>query len=124
LNLALRSFFHPAAGRHLLWDLQNALGLRPLVGAIADTSRRGLVERVLDRYEERVVPRWPRLRAQVVHGDLTLGNVLFDDRDRIAALVDFGDTGYTAQVSDFAVGLAPLLRGRPDDDALRTARMA
>ena len=24
LNLALRSFFHPAAGRYLLWDLKNA----------------------------------------------------------------------------------------------------
>src|SRR5438309_5138229 len=67
LNLALRGFFHPAADRHLLWDLQNAPGLRPLVGAIAEAGRRALVEAVLDRYEERVVPRWPRLRAQVVH---------------------------------------------------------
>ena len=113
LSLALRGFFHPAAGRHLLWDLQNAPGLRPLVDAIAGTRKRALVEAVLDRYEERVVPRWPRLRAHVVHGDLTVGNVLFDERERIAAIVDFGDTGYTAQVSDFAIGLSSLLRGRP-----------
>jgi hydroxylysine kinase len=29
LNLALRSFFHPAAGRNLLWDLAHAASLRP-----------------------------------------------------------------------------------------------
>jgi 4-aminobutyrate aminotransferase-like enzyme/Ser/Thr protein kinase RdoA (MazF antagonist) len=124
LNLALRGFFHPAAGRHLLWDLQNAPGLRPLVGALADTRKRALVEQVLDRYEERVLPRWPRLRTQVVHGDLSLGNVLLDERGRIAAIVDFGDLGYTAQVSDFAIGLASLLRGRDGDDVFRAARIA
>ena len=30
-GLALRGFFHPAAGRSFLWDTKNALGLRPLV---------------------------------------------------------------------------------------------
>src|SRR5206468_7574918 len=66
LNLALRGFFHPAAGRNLLWDLRRAAELRPLASAIADGSRRRLVENVLDRYEQRVAPRWPMLRAQVV----------------------------------------------------------
>jgi 4-aminobutyrate aminotransferase-like enzyme/Ser/Thr protein kinase RdoA (MazF antagonist) len=124
LNLALRGFFHPAAGRELLWDLKQALKLRPLLGSISDARQRALVENVLDRYERRVVPRWPRLQAQVVHGDLTLDNVLLDERGGIAGIVDFGDTGHTAQVADFAVGLASLLRGRPADDVFRTARIA
>jgi 4-aminobutyrate aminotransferase-like enzyme/Ser/Thr protein kinase RdoA (MazF antagonist) len=124
MNLALRGFFHPAAGRELLWDLQHASKLRRIVGAIDDDPRRALVESVLDRYEARVAPRWPRLRAQVVHGDLTLGNVLFDDDGRISGIVDFGDTGHSAVVADFAVGLASLLRGRGDDDVFRIARIA
>src|SRR5205085_1266094 len=74
--------------------------------------------------EERVAPRWPALRAQVVHGDLNLDNVLLDDRGRIAAIVDFGDVGFSAQVADFAIGLASLLRGRPDKDVFRAARIA
>jgi 4-aminobutyrate aminotransferase-like enzyme/Ser/Thr protein kinase RdoA (MazF antagonist) len=124
LNLALRSFFHPGAGRHLLWDLAYAADLRPLTASIADAGRRRLVEDVLDRYEARVAPRWPRLRLQVVHGDLNLDNVLLDDAGRISGIVDFGDLSYSAQVGDFAIGLASLIRGRPLDDVFRVARIA
>src|SRR5256884_770915 len=124
LNLALRGFFHPAAARNLLWHLQSATELGSLAPAIQNGPRRRLVENVLDRYEQRVAPRWPMLRAQVVHGDLNLDNVLLDDRGRITAIVDFGDVGFSAQVADFAVGLASLVRGRPDDDVFRAARLA
>ena len=124
LNLALRSFFHPAAGRYLLWDLKNAAGLRPLLDSVADPGRRRLLERVLDRYESFVLPRWPRLRAQVVHGDFNLDNVLLDERGRVSGIVDFGDIAHSAQVGDFAVGLASLLRGRPEGDLFRVARIA
>ena len=124
LNLALRSFFHPAAGRYLLWDLQHAAGLRPLLDSVADERRRKLLGRALDRYEERVLPRWPRLRAQVVHGDFNLDNILFDERNRVTGIVDFGDTAHTAQVADFAIGLASLLRGRPGEELFRVARIA
>jgi 4-aminobutyrate aminotransferase-like enzyme/Ser/Thr protein kinase RdoA (MazF antagonist) len=124
LNLALRSFFHPAAGRELLWNLEHTPKLRPLLDAIEDDHCRLLVARVIDGFEARVAPQWPRLRAQVVHGDLTLGNVLLDEGQRISAIVDFGDCGYTAQVADFAVALASLLRGRPIDDVFRVGRIA
>ena len=124
LNLALRSFFHPAAGRNLLWDLGHAASLRPLGESIADPRRRRLVETVLDRYDARVTTRWPRLRLQVVHGDLNLDNVLLDDHGRISGIVDFGDVAYSAQVGDFAIGLASLIRGRPLDDVFRVARIA
>ena len=124
LSLAMRGFFHPSADRHLLWDLRRAAELQPHVSAIPDESRRRLVKNVLDRYEERVAPRWPALRAQVVHGDLNLDNVLLDKQGRIAAIVDFGDVGFSAQVADFAIGLASLVRGRPDDDVFRSARIA
>jgi 4-aminobutyrate aminotransferase-like enzyme/Ser/Thr protein kinase RdoA (MazF antagonist) len=124
LNRALRSFFHPAAGRELLWDLAHAAKLRPLVAMIDEPHRRHLVEIVLDRYDDHVAPRWQRLPAQVVHGDLNLDNVLLDERGRISAIVDFGDTTHTAQVADFAIALASLLRGRPLDDVFRVARLA
>jgi 4-aminobutyrate aminotransferase-like enzyme/Ser/Thr protein kinase RdoA (MazF antagonist) len=124
LNLALRSFFHPAAGGELLWNLQYTPKLRPLLDSIDDAHRRGLVERVIDLFDERVAPQWSRLRAQVVHGDLNLDNVLLDERDRIAGIVDFGDCGYTAQVGDFAIALASLMRGRPLDDVFRVGRIA
>jgi 4-aminobutyrate aminotransferase-like enzyme/Ser/Thr protein kinase RdoA (MazF antagonist) len=124
LNLALRSFFHPAARRELLWNLEHTSRLRPLLEAVDDADRRLLLARVVDAFEERVAPDWARLRAQVVHGDFTLGNVLIDDRARISGIFDFGDCGYTAHVADFAIAVASLLRGRPSDDVFRVGRIA
>jgi 4-aminobutyrate aminotransferase-like enzyme/Ser/Thr protein kinase RdoA (MazF antagonist) len=124
LTLALRGFFHPAAGRELLWDLAHAVRLRELLPSIDGSRRRKLVEAVLDRYEQRVVPAWPRLRQQVVHGDFNLDNVLLDEGDRVAGIVDFGDTGHSALVGDFAIALASLVRGRRPDDVFRVARIA
>ncbi len=124
LCLALRSFFHPAAGRELLWDLRAAPQLRPLLGEIAAPGRRALVGRVLDRYEERVLPQWERLRGQVVHGDFNLDNLLLDERDRLSGILDFGDCCHTALAADIAVALASLLRGRPVEDVFRIARIA
>ncbi len=124
LCLALRSFFHPAAGRELLWNVRAAPRLRPLLDEIADPARRALVARTLDRYEARVLPEWDRLRGQVVHGDFNLDNLLLDERGRVAGILDFGDCCHTALAADVAVGLASFLRGRPPDDAFRTARIA
>jgi 4-aminobutyrate aminotransferase-like enzyme len=124
LNLALRGFFHPAAGRELLWDLKRTAELRPLLASMTDKQRRRLVADVIDRFEERVLPRWPLLRSQVVHGDFTLDNVFLDEGDRVAGIVDFGDTGHTAEVADFAIALASLLRGRPNDEVFRSGRIA
>jgi 4-aminobutyrate aminotransferase-like enzyme/Ser/Thr protein kinase RdoA (MazF antagonist) len=124
LCLALRSFFHPAAGRELLWNVRAAPKLRPLLEDIPDPGRRALVGRVLDRYEERVLPAWERLRGQVVHGDFTLDNLLLDERGRVSGIVDFGDCCHTALAADVAVALVSFLRGRPTDDVFRVARIA
>jgi Ser/Thr protein kinase RdoA (MazF antagonist) len=124
LCLALRSFFHPAAGRELLWDVHYAPRLRPLLDEIADPKRRALVARVLDRFEERVLPEWNRLRGQVVHGDFNLDNLLLDEHDRLSGILDFGDCCHTALAADVAIALASFLRGRPADDVFRVGRIA
>jgi 4-aminobutyrate aminotransferase-like enzyme/Ser/Thr protein kinase RdoA (MazF antagonist) len=122
LTRALRGLFHAAAGRQLLWDLKHAAQLRehlPYLG-----NRRRLVEPVLDCYEEHVAPLWPTLPAQVVHGDMNLGNVLLDDGGYVSGIVDFGDSCHTAAVADLAVAIASLMRGREVDDGFRAARIA
>jgi Ser/Thr protein kinase RdoA (MazF antagonist) len=45
-----------------------------------------------------VLPRWPSLRSQVIHGDVTVDNALVDERGRITGIVDFGDMSHTALV--------------------------
>jgi len=123
LCLALRSYFHPAAGRELLWNLQTTPQLRSLLVEI-DAPRQALVARAIDRFEDRVLPEWPRLRAQVVHGDFNLDNLMLDEQGRLAGILDFGDCCHTAVAADVAVALASYMRGRSAEDAFRVARIA
>jgi 4-aminobutyrate aminotransferase-like enzyme/aminoglycoside phosphotransferase (APT) family kinase protein len=123
LTLALRGFFHPAAGRDLLWNPGQAARLRPLAASIHDAGRRQIVERVLDRYAERVLPRWDYLPAQIVHGDFTLDNVLVDERGRVSGITDFGDLSFGTRAGDLAIDLCSILRVG-GEEPFRTARIA
>lgn len=119
----LRGFFHPAAQRTMLWDIQHAGQTRELLGSIRDTEHRELVRVVLDRFETSVVPVWPSLRAQVVHTDLTTDNALIDEDGFITGIVDFGDMSHSALVTDLASVLDSLLIGRTGDELFRSARL-
>jgi 4-aminobutyrate aminotransferase-like enzyme/Ser/Thr protein kinase RdoA (MazF antagonist) len=123
LGRALRGFFHPAARRTMLWDVQHASHTRSMVEVIRDPARRRLVDLVLDRYDEAVAPVWPSLRSQVVHGDLTTDNALTDDAGRISGIVDFGDMSHSALVIDLASLLDSLLNDRHGDELFRVARL-
>ena len=119
LGRALRGFFHPAADYKILWDLTQLPRLRPLVTHISDGPRRAQVERVLDRFEARVAPVLPGLRAQVIHGDMSLDNVLYGDDLKVSGIVDFGDMTHAPLACDLAVAVADVLHGR--DDAIDAA---
>jgi 4-aminobutyrate aminotransferase-like enzyme/Ser/Thr protein kinase RdoA (MazF antagonist) len=119
LGRALRGFFHPAADYEILWDISRVPGLRPLLDHLPDAARRAQVERVLGRFETRVAPVLPGLRAQVIHGDMSLDNVLLDDDLRVSGIVDFGDMTHAPLVCDLAVSVADVLHGR--DDAIDAA---
>ncbi len=108
---ALRGFFHPAAQRTLLWDVKHAARLRPLLAEVDDPARAEIASRALDRFEARLLPALPALRAQVVHNDLTFDNVLVGNDRHPLSVVDFGDTTHTPLFFDLAVALASFCRG-------------
>jgi 4-aminobutyrate aminotransferase-like enzyme/Ser/Thr protein kinase RdoA (MazF antagonist) len=123
LGLALRGFVHPRAKRTMLWDVQHALLARRTLGDIRSPAQRLLVRRVLDEYERTIVPVWPRLRAQVLHTDLTVENTLADDAGLITGVIDFGDMSHTALVTDLASVLDSLATGREGEELFRLARL-
>lgn len=114
MGRALQGFFHPEADYEILWDLQNTPRLRTHLNAIAMPERRALAGDVIDRFEDRVSPSFDALRAQVIHNDLTVSNVLFDDANRVSGIIDFGDLTHTALVSDLAIALASGMFHRED----------
>jgi 4-aminobutyrate aminotransferase-like enzyme/Ser/Thr protein kinase RdoA (MazF antagonist) len=114
LGRALRGFFHPAADYEILWDITRLPTLRPLLGHVTDGTRRAQVERVLDRFEARAAPVLPRLRAQVIHADVSLNNVLLGEDLQVSGIVDFGDMTHAPLVCDLAVAIADVLHGRED----------
>ena len=114
VGLALRSFFHPAAGRAIWWDQQHLPALFSHAGLITDPSRRALLDRVIARFTERVVPAFPRLRSQVIHNDVTLDNLLVDESGAVTGIIDFGDMAHTALVLDVPATLQSLFRERDD----------
>lgn len=119
---ALRGFFHPAAGRRVLWHVEERARTRELVGHITDPDLRGLVERAYDAFEDRVGPRWGGLRAQVVHGDLTLENLLVDGDD-VVGVLDLGDLTHSTIVFDIAAAFGSLSSTMEGERLFRTLRL-
>ena len=118
---ALRGFFHPTAGRRLLWHVEERERTRELAHHIDDLSGRRLVEAAFDSFEERVAPAWPALRAQVLHGDLTLDNLLVDDGE-ITGVLDLGDLTHSTLVFDIAAAFGSLSATLQGDGLFRTLR--
>jgi 4-aminobutyrate aminotransferase-like enzyme/Ser/Thr protein kinase RdoA (MazF antagonist) len=115
LGRALRGFFHPAAGRELLWDLKHAARLREHLVHVEDPQRRRLADRRLERFERRVLPVLPDLRAQPIHNDVSRDNALVDPSgERVVGIVDFGDMVHAPLVNDVAVTVAEAIQGAPD----------
>jgi 4-aminobutyrate aminotransferase-like enzyme len=106
LNVALGSFYHPAArANDHPWDTANCLRFQPLTKHIVDVSVRKTVNMVFDRYREHVKPRLDATRHQVIHQDGHPGNVLVDPEnpEHVVGLIDFGDMVYGPVIADLAV---------------------
>ncbi len=107
LDRALGSFSHRFSAQKLIWDIQHAADLRPILDSIPSASLRRSVETVLDNFEGRVVPVLRGLRHQFVHADLNPNNLICnEDGDEIIGVIDFGDMVYTPLVCDVAVAAA------------------
>ncbi len=113
LARALRGFFHPAARHELLWDLTQASGLRTRLHYISEPEHRRIVEEVLDHFDVEVLPQLRKLRAQIIHNDISCLNTLVDG-DRVTGIIDFGDLIHAPMIADIAVPIAELIVDHPN----------
>ena len=115
MGQGLRGFFHPAAGRRLLWDLTHLLSLRSKVHYVP-AAQRPVIEMWFDTFQEKVSPRLPHLRAQIIHNDFNPDNMLIDpeDPDRVSGIIDFGDMVHAPLIIDLAVAAGYQILGQED----------
>ncbi|HEY7598856.1 MAG TPA: aminotransferase class III-fold pyridoxal phosphate-dependent enzyme, partial [Candidatus Limnocylindrales bacterium] len=81
---------------------------------VDDIDRRRQLDRAMERFMDRVHPVLPALRAQVIHNDITLDNLLLDPGGAVTGIIDFGDMTHTALVLDVPATLQSLVRERED----------
>lgn len=110
LDASLASFHHPAADHHLLWDIQNAPDLSPLLPALPHVLG-PRVTAFLAHFTAYTAPALKRLPRQVIHGDFNPHNLLADpDRPtRLTGILDFGDMTLTHRICDLAVAASYLI---------------
>ena len=113
---ALLGFDHPAAWRDFQWDVQRAhVVIERALHEVTDDERRGLLRRVLDGLEARLLPAMPNLRRSVIHNDANDHNILVDDDGgRVMGLLDFGDMVASVTAHEAAVATTYAMFHRTD----------
>ena len=109
MSVALQGFFHPAAGRPLLWDI------RRMPEVVTGSPLDGV-----DDLVDRVAPALAAtstLPSGVQHADVTLTNVLAES-GTVSGVIDLGDMHHTAAVCDLATTLTSVLRTGTEADQL------
>ncbi|TIU37098.1 MAG: serine kinase, partial [Mesorhizobium sp.] len=89
-----------------LWDIRKVAKTRPMMAHISDPSRRAMVERAIDSFEQHAAPVIPTLRAQIVHNDMNSYNVVMDASrpEIVSGILDFGDMIHSPLICDLAIG--------------------
>ena len=116
IDLALRSYFHPAAMQEHPWNFETCPRLRHLTQHIESVEARAEVDEIFEHMSDIVIPRLQSLRHQVIHQDAHTDNILVDPDDptRITGLIDFGDLLYGTLVAEIAVACDSIPYGGSD----------
>ena len=124
-DAALADFDHPAAHRELLWDLKRAGWISDDLELIADPDERAIVAYFTTLFRETALPLLERLPHSVIHGDPNDYNIVVNEpraaERRAVALIDLGDTVFSATITDLAIAAAYALLDKADPLAAAAA---
>jgi 4-aminobutyrate aminotransferase-like enzyme/Ser/Thr protein kinase RdoA (MazF antagonist) len=116
VDMALRGFEHPGAGRAFVWDLTAAPAIIDQHRANVARDRQPILDAVLTRWTDWVEPVLPSLRRQVIYNDANDHNVLVQSTtagQRVTGLVDYGDALLAPVVCDPAIAIAYAMLAAP-----------
>ncbi|MEP6620387.1 MAG: aminotransferase class III-fold pyridoxal phosphate-dependent enzyme [bacterium] len=122
LTRAFSGFDDAALHRDFHWDLARG---RAVVAQhrhlIADGDVAAAIDLLVARFDEHTAPLLADLQHSVIHGDLNDFNVLvgsgtdlFDLRQRVTGIIDFGDMVHGITVGDLAIAIAYAMLDAPD----------
>lgn len=118
---ALTGFDHPAAHRHIQWDVCNAAEvLDTYRDHVTDPAGRDALAAATTRFEQRLSGLLADLPRATIHNDANDHNVLVSG-DRVTGLIDFGDAVHTVRANDLAIACAYAMLDAPDPDGVMAA---
>ncbi|GMH91554.1 hypothetical protein TL16_g12090 [Triparma laevis f. inornata] len=106
VDSSLDNFDHPAAKRFHAWDQRNTTSLREFVQYIQTQERQAMISDIIDVFEKTVLVDDEKLRKGVLQSDFNDANIILDGSDKLAGVIDFGDSVYSWRVLDLSVAMA------------------
>jgi 4-aminobutyrate aminotransferase-like enzyme/Ser/Thr protein kinase RdoA (MazF antagonist) len=111
---ALDGFDDPALHRDFYWDLAHG---RAVIdrhrGLVAGGELAGAIDTLVGRFDRHTAPVLGGLARRAIHGDLNDHNVLvgggddlFDRRQHVTGIVDFGDMVHGIAIGELAIAIA------------------
>lgn len=95
------------------WNLTYSSSYINEIHYITDISIKRLVHYYLDQFKYYSDEFNDILPKQIIHGDINDYNILVDQGD-ITGIIDFGDSCYSARISEIAIAITYVLMGRSD----------
>ncbi|XP_054277230.1 hydroxylysine kinase-like [Macrosteles quadrilineatus] len=114
LDLVLQNFSHPAYKQYSsLWMLKNMPTIEDYLFVFKETDKRiEMVKEVVQSFKDQVLKNLGSLKSGMIHGDIHDQNLLcqlIDGEWSINAVLDFGDSHYSAYVIELALATAYMI---------------
>lgn len=81
---------------------------------VVDESRRGMVEDVITKFQQKVLAHIDDFPQQMIHGDFNEQNILVNKSSstgeyKIAGFIDFGDSQYSCLLFELAIAMTYMM---------------
>lgn len=112
--LNTQNFNHDGYKNHkTLWMLASVPKLEEFVHVVEE-SRRGMVEDVILKFQQKVLAHIDDFPQQMIHGDFNEQNILVNKSSstgeyKIAGFIDFGDSQYSCLLFELAIAMAYMM---------------